>query len=157
MTSKGFCALAIIPARYQSSRFPGKPLAKLFGKPMICHTYEATKRSSVSRVLVATDDHRIREAVEHIGGEVAMTGKCETGTERVFEAAHKVESEGFQYDLVVNVQGDEPLVNPNHIDNVVQLLRNDKSALMSTIATPIRCANDAIDNDVVKCVLDSNS
>jgi 3-deoxy-manno-octulosonate cytidylyltransferase (CMP-KDO synthetase) len=85
-----------------------------------------------------------------------MTGDASTGTDRVLEAVEHVELSRPRYELVVNVQGDEPLVNPDHIDKLVQMLRKDTAAVMSTIATPIRDNKDVLDPDVVKCVVDCN-
>jgi 3-deoxy-manno-octulosonate cytidylyltransferase (CMP-KDO synthetase) len=152
-------AIGVIPARFGSTRFPGKPLALLFGKPMILHTYEAALRAdSLSRVVVATDDDRILKVVRDIGGEAMMTApECDTGTDRVREAVSSIEASPgvLPFDIVVNIQGDEPLVNPTHIDSLVHSLEDDPSAMMSTLTTPIHTKEEALDPNVVKCVVDN--
>ena len=123
--------VAIIPARYGSSRFPGKPLALLGGKPMIQHVYERVRGSSlISDVLVATDDERIGRAVEQFGGKAVLTSSSHlSGTDRVAEVAATLDAE-----VVVNVQGDEPLVRPEVVDQAVQPLLEDPSLQMTTLA-----------------------
>lgn len=112
---------AIIPARYASTRFPGKPLALLGNKPVIQHVYEQTS-SVLSDVWVATDDDRIREAVEKFGGRVVMTrADHKSGTDRIEEAAEKT---GTQADVIINIQGDEPFVQPSQIKTLMQLFDN---------------------------------
>ena len=112
---------AIIPARYASTRFPGKPLALLGNKPVIQHVYEQTS-SVLSDVWVATDDDRIREAVEKFGGRVVMTrADHKSGTDRIEEAA---EETGTQADVIINIQGDEPFVQPSQIKTLMQLFDN---------------------------------
>ena len=112
---------AIIPARYASTRFPGKPLALLGNKPVIQHVYEQTS-SVLSEVWVATDDDRIREAVEKFGGRVVMTrADHKSGTDRIEEAAEKT---GTQADVIINIQGDEPFVQPSQIKTLMQLFDN---------------------------------
>jgi len=120
----------VIPARYGSTRLPGKPLVMLAGKPMVQRVYERAKMAkSASRVIVATDDQRIVKAVEAFGGEARMTRPDHrTGTERIAEvAAH---SEG---DVFVNVQGDEPLLDPQAVDTAVNSLLEDPPAAISTV------------------------
>ena len=112
---------AIIPARYASTRFPGKPLALLGNKPVIQHVYEQAS-SVLSDVWVATDDDRIREAVKKFGGRVVMTrADHKSGTDRIEEAAEKT---GTQADVVINIQGDEPFVQPSQIKTLMQLFDN---------------------------------
>lgn len=112
---------AIIPARYASTRFPGKPLALLGNKPVIQHVYEQTS-SVLSEVWVATDDDRIREAVKKFGGRVVMTrADHKSGTDRIEEAAEKI---GTQADVIINIQGDEPFVQPSQIKTLMQLFDN---------------------------------
>lgn len=112
---------AIIPARYASTRFPGKPLALLGNKPVIQHVYEQAT-SVLSEVWVATDDDRIREAVKKFGGRVVMTrADHKSGTDRIEEAAEKT---GTQADVVINIQGDEPFVQPSQIKTLMQLFDN---------------------------------
>ena len=143
--------VVVIPARYGSTRLPGKPLVSLGGKPMIQHVYERAKRAqTVQEVLVATDDQRILDAVQSFGGEARMT-RCDhrTGTERIAEvAAHE------SGDIFVNVQGDEPLIDPVAIDTAVGALLEEPAAQIATVATLIRHAGDIMDPNVVKTVLD---
>ena len=107
--------LGIIPARYASMRFPGKPLADLGGKPMIQRVYERV-RPTVDRLVVATDDERIRQAVEAFGGDVVMTSDTHrSGTDRCREACDKV---GATADVVINIQGDEPFIRPEQIEQL---------------------------------------
>jgi 3-deoxy-manno-octulosonate cytidylyltransferase (CMP-KDO synthetase) len=143
--------VAVIPSRFGSTRLPGKPLVALGGKPMVQHVYERTKRAqTVHKVLVATDDQRIVDAVKVFGGEARMTrSDHRTGTERIAEvAAHE------SGDIFVNVQGDEPLIDPVSIDTAVAALLEEPAAQIATVATPIRHAADIMDPNVVKAVLD---
>jgi len=146
-------AVAIIPARFDSTRFPGKPLATLNGKILIQHVYEhASEAKLVDSVLVATDDQRIFDAVTAFGGKVVMTsGRHESGTDRIAEAAAGIECE-----VVVNVQGDEPFIRPEMIDDVVELLYNDTKASISTLATTITDNDDIRSPNVVKVVVDDD-
>ena len=143
--------VVVIPARYASTRLPGKPLVPLAGKPMIQHVYERAKQAeTVHEVLVATDDQRILDTVQSFGGRVRMTrADHRTGTERIAEVA--VHEPG---DIFVNVQGDEPLIDPLAIDAAVGALLEEPPAQISTVATPIRHAGDIMDPNVVKTVLD---
>ncbi|PLY04159.1 MAG: 3-deoxy-manno-octulosonate cytidylyltransferase [Desulfuromonas sp.] len=145
--------VAIIPARYASTRFPGKPLADIAGRPMIYHVYERTMRaSSVGRVIVATDDQRIFSAVEAFGGEAVMTRDDHpTGTDRLAEVAA-----GLDADLVVNVQGDEPLIDPRMIDQAVAPLIADSSLSMGTLKTAIGDVDEFLNPNVVKVVTELN-
>jgi len=143
--------VVVIPARYGATRLPGKPLVLLGGKTMIERVYERAKLAQrVSRVIVATEDDRIRKAVEAFGGEARMTRPDHrTGTERVAEvAAHE---EG---DVFVNVQGDEPLLDPVAIDIAVDALLEEPAAQIATVATPVKTPGDIMDPNVVKTVLD---
>ena len=143
--------VVVIPARYASTRLPGKPLVSLAGKPMIQHVFERAKQAqTVQRVIVATDDTRIVEAVRGFGGEAVMTRPDHrTGTERVAEvAAHE------HGDVFVNVQGDEPLIDPASIDTAVGTLLEEPAAQVGTVATAVRHAGDIMDPNVVKTVLD---
>src|SRR5262249_6147095 len=128
--------IAVIPARFASTRLPGKPLLSETGRPLIQHVVEAARRASVlGRVLVATDDPRIAHAVESFGGEVMMTrADHATGTDRVAEVAARIDGAR----IVVNLQGDEPEVSGAALDRVVTLLERDSDAPMATLATPIR-------------------
>ncbi len=143
--------IVVIPSRYASTRLPGKALVQLAGKPMVQHVYERAKRAqTVHRVLVATDDQRIIDAVTAFGGEARMTrADHRTGTERIAEVA--VHEDG---DVFVDVQGDEPLIDPAAIDTAVGALLEEPQAQISTVATAIRHAGDIMDPNVVKTVLD---
>jgi 3-deoxy-manno-octulosonate cytidylyltransferase (CMP-KDO synthetase) len=144
-------AVIVIPARYHSTRFPGKPLAKLWGRPLIQHVYQrAVQCKRCSRVIVATDDAGIAAAASSVGAEVAMTRPDHpSGTDRVAEVAR-----GIDCDLVVNVQGDEPLVDPASIDAAVEPLAADASVPMGTLCAPIEETTDLANPNVVKVVLD---
>jgi 3-deoxy-manno-octulosonate cytidylyltransferase (CMP-KDO synthetase) len=141
----------VIPARYASTRFPGKPLADLCGKPMIQWVYERSSLcEAVDRVIVATDDARIAEAVSSFGGEVAMTRPDHaTGTDRLAEVAT-----GLDDELIVNVQGDEPLIDPAMIQEAVAPLLADGSIPMGTLKAPLTSLAEYRDPNVVKVVTD---
>jgi 3-deoxy-manno-octulosonate cytidylyltransferase (CMP-KDO synthetase) len=143
--------IALIPARYAATRLPGKVLADIAGKPMVQHVYErACRARTVQRVLVATDDERIRRAVEAFGGEAIMTSPHHlSGTDRLAEAVQHLECE-----IVVNVQGDEPLIEPEAIDAAVQPLLEDPTLPMSTLKVEITDPQDIQDPSVVKVVTD---
>ena len=127
------CAV-IIPARYASTRFPGKPLAMLAGKPMIRHVYEKAAASSADLVAVATDDRRIADAVEAFGGTAVMTSVDHpSGTDRIAEAWKKL---GGDAGIVINVQGDEPLIPTSVIDELIAVMKNDPDLPMATVAVP---------------------
>jgi len=142
--------VAVIPARYASTRLPGKPLLSDTGRPLICHVVEAARRASrITRVVVATDDTRIAEAVAAFGGEVAMTRVDHpSGTDRVAEVVADLPEAA----IVVNLQGDEPEISGNALDLVVSLLENDPDAPMATLATPIRDEKVYRDPSCVKVV-----
>jgi 3-deoxy-manno-octulosonate cytidylyltransferase (CMP-KDO synthetase) len=124
----------IIPARFGASRFPGKPLALLAGKPLICHVAERALRArGVDLVAVATDDPRIAAAAERAGARAVMTGDARTGTDRVAEAARKLSP---RPELVVNLQGDEPLIEPGAIEALLDAMR-DPAVEMATLARPL--------------------
>ena len=143
---------AIIPARWASTRFPGKPLVKLRGKPLMQHVWErAARAKSVDRIIVATDDMRIAEAAFDFGAEVALTSpKHPTGTDRLAEVAAKLKSAS----LVLNVQGDEPDIAPSTIDRLARALQDDPSLGMITAANPITASADIRNPNVVKVVTD---
>ena len=128
--------VGVIPARFASTRLPGKALLSETGRPLIVHVLEAARRAeSLERIIVATDDPRIAEAVAHFGGEFMMTrADHATGTDRVAEVAARLESAR----LIVNLQGDEPEISGAALDRVVALLEEDAEAPMATLATPIR-------------------
>jgi 3-deoxy-manno-octulosonate cytidylyltransferase (CMP-KDO synthetase) len=144
--------VAIIPARFASTRLPGKPLSPIHGKPMVQHVWERARRArSVDRVVVATDDERIAEVVRSFGGEVAMTSRAHaTGTDRLAEAAA-----GLEADIVVNVQGDEPMLDPAFVDGAVAPLRSDPGLPMSTVSLPLHDVEEMLSSAVVKVVVDA--
>ncbi len=143
-------AIVIIPARYGATRFPGKPLAPLKGKPIIQWVYERAKRSTqIQDVIVATDDERIVRAIEDADGKAVLTSKDHaSGTDRIAEVA-----KDMSCDIIINVQGDEPFISPEMIDETVKLL-NDERASISTLAKIIEEGRDLIDPNVVKVVFD---
>ena len=145
--------IAIIPARFQSTRLPGKALAEIAGRPMIEHVYRrASSARTVSRVLVATDDRRIYEAVERFGGEARMTSPAHaSGTDRLAEVAASLE-----IDLIVNVQGDEPLLAPDTIDAAVAPLAADPALEMSTLRRRITDRAELQNPNVTKVVVDAD-
>lgn len=144
--------VAIIPARYASSRFPGKPLADIHGKPMIQHVYERTRRASmVDEVIIATDDERILAAAQDFGAHAVLTSSChETGTDRLAEVTAQLPDA----DLIVNVQGDEPMIESEVIDAAIVPLINKSDISMGTLMVPIEAYEDFIDPNVVKVVTD---
>src|SRR4030042_359357 len=145
-------AVSIIPARYNSTRFPGKPLALLRKKPVIQHVFEKVKNARlVDVVLVATDDKRIYNTVTDFGGKAVMTSEGHrTGTDRVAEAV-----KGIECDIVINIQGDEPFIQPEMVDDLVNMLAQDKRALMGTLAKRITDSKEILSPDVVKVVMDN--
>jgi 3-deoxy-manno-octulosonate cytidylyltransferase (CMP-KDO synthetase) len=144
--------LVVIPARHASMRFPGKPLAPIAGRPMIQHVYERAKQSRLaSRVVVATDDARIREAVESFHGEVVMTrSEHRTGTDRIAEVAIHIPADAY-----VNVQGDLPLIAPEVIDAAIDaLLSAAADVRVATLCVPITNPEEIMNPNVVKVVSD---
>ncbi|MGQ7246982.1 3-deoxy-manno-octulosonate cytidylyltransferase [Halomonas sp. V046] len=141
--------IAVIPARYASTRLPGKPLADIAGRPMVARVWDQALRSGADRVVVATDDERIRDAVAPLGAEVIMTrGDHATGTDRLAEVASQL---GLAADAVlVNVQGDEPLLPPALIDQVAARLMQDEGASVATLAEPITDVESLFNPNVVK-------
>ena len=142
--------VGIIPARWASSRLPGKPLADLCGKPVVRHVYEqCLKARSLARVIVATDDERILNAVAAFGGEAVMTAPDHpNGTSRVAEVAARVEC-----DYVINIQGDEPMIDPRVIDQLADVLVH-ADAPMATLSAPFSSMEEAADPNNVKVVVD---
>jgi 3-deoxy-manno-octulosonate cytidylyltransferase (CMP-KDO synthetase) len=140
--------IGVIPARYGSTRFPGKPLAAIAGRPMVEHVYlRVAQAARLSRVIVATDDRRIMDAVEAFGGEAVMTSpEHPTGTDRVAEVAG-----GLDADYLINVQGDEPLIDPAHINLCADALLSGES--MATLATRIRTRDEVFSQNVAKLVV----
>lgn len=146
--------VAVIPARYASSRFPGKLLAKLAGRPVIEYVVRRTSQAAcIDHVLVATDDERIFACVKEFGGQAVMTSADHpTGTDRIGEVVRDIPC-----DIVVNVQGDEPAVDPAAIDAAVAPLMADETLVMSTLAAPITDIDDLLSPHVVKVVTDINN
>jgi 3-deoxy-manno-octulosonate cytidylyltransferase (CMP-KDO synthetase) len=145
---------AIIPARYRSTRFPGKPLANIAGKPMVVHVCERAAQSGAAAVYVATDDDRIGDAVQKHGFKVVPTRSDHpSGTDRLAEAAESLKL--GEDEIVVNVQGDEPLISPKLIARVAELLGQRPLASISTACHPMRDAAALASPDVVKVVLDA--
>jgi 3-deoxy-manno-octulosonate cytidylyltransferase (CMP-KDO synthetase) len=144
-------AIVVIPARYASTRFPGKPLALLKGMPIIQHVYQNSLNARLAgEVIVATDSETIFETVLSFGGKAVMTSPDhQSGTDRIAEVAASM-----SYDIMVNVQGDEPLVRSEMIDAVISVL-DDKRASLGTLAIPIRDSREIFDPNVVKVVFDA--
>lgn len=146
--------LAVIPARYASTRFPGKPLVLIDGKPMIQHVWERTACVPlIDRVIVATDDPRILDAVQAFGGEAQMTSpQHPSGTDRVWEVAAALP----EYDLILNVQGDEPNINPEHLEQVIAAMAQTPEAAIYTLVSPLDPTLDVeawTNPNVVKAIL----
>ena len=148
--------VCVVPSRYESSRFPGKPLADLCGKPMIQHVYERVLRAkTVTEAAVATDDQRIFDAVEKFGGRAIMTAaRHRSGTDRVAEAATVLGLE--DNDIVVNIQGDQPIFEPVQMDEVVEPLLVDPSIPMSTLIYRIVREEEITHPNAVKTVFDKD-
>lgn len=145
----------IIPARFGSSRLPGKPLADIAGHTMIERVVMQAKKSDAARVIVATDDERITSAVERFGGEVVMTsGAHPSGTDRLQEVVSRLKLN--ESEIVVNVQGDEPLIPPSVINQVAANLSVNRLASAATLYEPITKSEDVFNSNIVKIVLDAN-
>jgi len=147
--------LGIIPARYGSTRFPGKPLANIAGKSMIQRVYEqVAKAKSLSDIVVATDDVRIEDHVKGFGGKVVMTSDLHpTGTDRCFEALNKTEG---NFDVVINIQGDEPLIDPEQIDKVAQCFEKEDTQI-ATLVRLIQSEDVLKSPNTAKTILDPNN
>jgi 3-deoxy-manno-octulosonate cytidylyltransferase (CMP-KDO synthetase) len=151
-----FC---VIPARYGSTRFPGKPLALLQNKPIIQHVYEKAKASRlIEQVFVATDDRRIKDVVEGFGGKAILTSKNHpSGTDRIAEAVERLKKEFYNLkndSIIVNLQGDEPLIKVEMIDQLVMLMRSGKN-FIGTLAKKIEDERDFQNPNIVKVVFDN--
>ena len=146
--------LCVIPARYASTRLPGKPLKDVAGKPMICRVYDrASQAKTLAGVVVATDDERILRAVEDHGGRAMMTAKAHpTGTDRLAEVAEAYPD----VDLIINVQGDEPLIEPSLIDELGRAFDGDAALQMATVMTPMEDEAEQKNPNNVKVVTDKN-
>ena len=144
---------AVIPARYASTRLPGKPLLEVAGKPMVVHVWEQAKRADwVSDTIVVTDDRRIADVVQAAGGRVLISqGAFETGTDRVVGVIDYLEGE-----IIVNLQGDEPLIEPSVIDETIRALVEDREAGVSSAKTPIVRPAELLDPNHVKVAVDAN-
>jgi len=148
-------AVGIIPARWSSSRFPGKPLHLIAGKPLLRHVWERCRRArKLDSVIIATDDMRIANAAFEWGAEVALTSRRhQSGTDRIAEVAKKAK----QFAFVINIQGDEPLVDPALIDSLVETLRSDRKIDIVTAAHPFENAAEAFSPHQVKVIVDLRS
>lgn len=145
--------VGIIPARYNSSRFKGKALVDICGKPMIQHVYEQAKKSRLlNNLIVATDDRRIYNTVINFGGKAVLTKKHSSGTDRIAEAAGKIKA-----DIIVNIQGDEPLISSRMIDSAVSRFKKDKSAVMGTMKKEIASIEEALNPNIVKVITDKDN
>ena len=152
--------ICIIPARYNSTRFPGKPLVLLKNKPIIQHVYEKAKASKlVNEVFVATDDIRICNVVESFGGNAIITSpEHSSGTDRIAEAVNKLLTEGYnltENSIIINLQGDEPLVKVEMIDQLIELMRKGEN-FIGTLVKPIEDETDFHNPNIVKVVFDKN-
>jgi len=145
--------LGVIPARYNSSRLPGKPLLPIQGKPLIQRVYESASRSKLlNQVIVATDDQRIRKSVDDFGGKAVLTSsKPKTGSDRVAEAV-----KGLNCDLVLNIQCDEAFMNPRMLDQLINFMRRNKDVQMGTLAKKVNDPDFFKSPDRVKVVLDKD-
>jgi 3-deoxy-manno-octulosonate cytidylyltransferase (CMP-KDO synthetase) len=154
---KKISVVGIIPARYASDRFPGKPLVQIAGKSLIQRTFENAKCSpSLDEILVATDDFRIFDHVKKFGGNVVMTSShCPSGTERLAEVIRDT-PRFHDAEIIINIQGDEPLLQPETIDRVITALKISPEAVMSTSVTPLSTEEEAFNYSVCKCVIDKN-
>jgi 3-deoxy-D-manno-octulosonate cytidylyltransferase len=143
--------IAIIPARYQSSRFPGKPLADILGKPMVWWVYHQAKKSKqINKVYVATDDQRILDVCNNFEIPSIMTSKQHrNGSERLSEVADKIKA-----DIYITIQGDEPLLEPQTIDSVIQVITEEPDTICATLKTPYRNPVDVINATTPKVVTD---
>ena len=147
--------IGIIPARFESSRFPGKPLALISGKPMIQHVYEnASKANSLDELIVATDDQRIFDRVLNFGGKVMMTSKNhQSGTDRCNEVLQSLNIDGQYFDVAINIQGDEPFLNPKQIESVIQSFKDDAKIKIATLIKKIHQSEELFNPNVVKAVV----
>ena len=145
-------AAAVIPVRYQSSRFPGKPLALILGKPMIQRVYEGVREARlVDRIIVATDDERIRETARSFGAEAVLTsGAHNSGTERAAEVAYNIDN-----NIIINVQGDEPLVTGGLVDSLVEALQ-DEDVRMASLMTKVYDLDLLADPNINKVITDQD-
>lgn len=147
--------IVVIPARYASTRLPGKALADIAGKPMIAWVHECARASGASKVIVATDDERIAEVCGSFGADVVMTSaEHASGSDRIAEVADRFAWDDEQ--IVVNLQGDEPLLPPELIDQVAGLLAENEAANIATLMTSVRSSDEFLDPNMAKVVVDGN-
>ncbi len=146
--------IGIIPSRYASTRLPAKPLVDICGKPMIQRVYEQAQQSKLlTTIVVATDDERIESVVKLFGGTVQMTpADIQNGSDRIALVA-----KNYNADIVVNIQGDEPMIDPKLIDQTIQLLMDDTNAVVGTAVKKISTSQDVFNPNVVKVTLDKNN
>ena len=145
-------AIVIIPSRYGSSRFPGKPLADIKGKPMIQHVYENASKA-VTEVWVATDDERIENAVKNFNGKCVMTSSdCQSGTDRLAQAITKI-PDASSFDVVVNVQGDEPFIQPEQIQLLLSIFEKNPQAQIATLVKKITSTEDLLNPNKPKVAI----
>ncbi len=148
--------IGIIPARYGSTRFPGKPLADIRGRPMIWHVYQrCLKAKSLDQLLVATDDRRIYDCVTDFGGLAVMTSKKHrSGTDRMAEALKKKETRSLRFDVIINIQGDEPLIDPKAIDLLAGAMSGSSKPEMATLVGNFNDKRDLLSPNTAKVVAD---
>jgi len=146
-------SLIVIPSRYESTRFPGKPLHKIAGVSLIERVYRQCERSKADDIIVATDDQRIFDHVTDFGGNALMTSaKLTNGTERVIEACEQIIDENDEYDVIINVQGDEPLIDPKDINRIVDMFDEEETDI-ATLISEIKSSEELFDHNVVKAVV----
>jgi 3-deoxy-manno-octulosonate cytidylyltransferase (CMP-KDO synthetase) len=150
--------LGIIPARFASTRLPGKLLIPILGKTLLQRTFENARQAAIlDHLLIATDDERILTHVQQFGGQAIMTSaSCPTGTDRLAEVLQKY-PEWLHAEAVVNIQGDEPCVDPRAIEAAIRLLLEDPQASMATLITPLHSEEEALNPSIVKCVKDEKN
>ncbi|MGF6906600.1 3-deoxy-manno-octulosonate cytidylyltransferase [Fusobacterium sp. PH5-44] len=145
--------LGVIPARYKSTRLEGKPLKNICGYPMIQWVYQRSKLSKLDDIVVATDDIRIKEVVESFGGNAIITkGDHSNGTSRIAEVCEKMKD----YDVVINIQGDEPLIDPKMINQLIDAFKDDSNLVMSTLKEKIKNFELVENPNIVKVITDKN-
>ncbi len=156
-SSHGGDVLAVIPARYGSTRFPGKPLAEIAGRPMIQHVVERVRQTpALAEVVVATDDDRIRAAVEGFGARAVMTGEHPTGTDRIAEVLRMESQAGRDWGWALNVQGDEPMIDPGDLQTLINGMLATNDGVMGTLVLPIRNEEEFNSPNEAKVALDVN-
>ncbi len=150
--------IAVIPARYESTRLPGKVLKNICGKPMIQHVYERVSNTKlIQQVIIATDDKRILRIAQKFGAEAEMSPKdCKSGTDRIAWIVKKM-SDIREDDIIINVQGDEPLVAPQAIEKLAKTISKDSDIYMASLMTKISDINELMDPNIVKVVVDKDN